>query len=479
MKLLILILAVSFVAPIAFAGWSQPVRLSPQISFRECDIGVGGNIVHVVAWPVNNYEFIYYFRSPDNGQTWEPERFLNDTTGAPSAYYSSLTLNDSLVCVFWKGPPGHMISKSYDEGLTWHRYPVNTYLEDYLGRDLALLDNTPYIISLDIWGYDEGTVIYFSRENFGDTTWQNQTRVAVTYGAFEVNTVYYDNIMHFVYAANYSDYGFYGRVYYSKSLDSGLTWTPPIVLSDSAQSNIYFLKLAANKRGELAVCYMNPLRYDGGTLYIRISHDNGETWEPQIQLNDDFYAYEPAIAWDDNTIAIVYQKNYGFRVPEDIFVRISNDKGETWSPEERLTDDSVYTRRQKVAVSHDTVYVIYNQSEDPGVIEQGLYFTRYDPEPQGVSHDSDIPKQSDLQLTAYPNPFNSETSISYFLPRSGAIKLTVYDIAGREAETLADGYQSSGERTVKWDASCFGSGAYFIKLQASGHSETTKLLLLK
>jgi hypothetical protein len=79
----------------------------------------------------------------------------------------------------------------------------------------------------------------------------------------------------------------------------------------------------------------------------------------------------------------------------------------------------------------------------------------------------------------YPNPFNPETNIRYEIPKNGFVKLIVYNILGREVETLVNENQSAGAYEVSFDGSNLSSGPYFYKLQAGDFSETKKMLLIK
>jgi len=79
----------------------------------------------------------------------------------------------------------------------------------------------------------------------------------------------------------------------------------------------------------------------------------------------------------------------------------------------------------------------------------------------------------------YPNPFNPTTNISYTLQTSGKIRLSVYDILGREVAVLANENQIAGSHQVKFAASALGSGVYFYKLQSPSGVITKKMLLLK
>jgi len=83
---------------------------------------------------------------------------------------------------------------------------------------------------------------------------------------------------------------------------------------------------------------------------------------------------------------------------------------------------------------------------------------------------------------SYPNPFNPTTTITFSIPvveTRHALSLQGYDITGRLVETLAHGITAPGTHTVKWDASEFSSGVYFVHMVAGDYSKTQKVLLLK
>ena len=82
-------------------------------------------------------------------------------------------------------------------------------------------------------------------------------------------------------------------------------------------------------------------------------------------------------------------------------------------------------------------------------------------------------------MTAYPNPFNQETTISFQLPESGNISLIVYNSAGREISSLLEGWHSTGIHECYWNASGLASGMYLVRLIGEGFNETDKLLLIK
>lgn len=84
----------------------------------------------------------------------------------------------------------------------------------------------------------------------------------------------------------------------------------------------------------------------------------------------------------------------------------------------------------------------------------------------------------------YPNPFNPATTITFSLPHSSEIRLTVYNVLGQEIARLAEGRFSAGEHSVLFDAASppgtvLASGIYFYRLEAGGQVITRKMALLK
>lgn len=79
----------------------------------------------------------------------------------------------------------------------------------------------------------------------------------------------------------------------------------------------------------------------------------------------------------------------------------------------------------------------------------------------------------------YPNPFNPVTVISYDLPVTTQVSLTVYDLLGKEITTLVNEIQDAGFRSVEFDASNLASGMYFYRLRAGDFSDTKKLMVVK
>lgn len=79
----------------------------------------------------------------------------------------------------------------------------------------------------------------------------------------------------------------------------------------------------------------------------------------------------------------------------------------------------------------------------------------------------------------FPNPFNPVTTIQFRVPVKSVVKITVYDVNGKEVGILENGEFEAGNYTVNWDASAFPSGVYFYKLETDGFISTKRMVLLK
>ncbi|MBK9333886.1 MAG: T9SS type A sorting domain-containing protein [Ignavibacteria bacterium] len=79
----------------------------------------------------------------------------------------------------------------------------------------------------------------------------------------------------------------------------------------------------------------------------------------------------------------------------------------------------------------------------------------------------------------FPNPFNPSTSISFTLSSESPVKLSVYDIAGREVDLIINQNLQAGLHSYIWNAGNFSSGVYYFRLVSGDFSETKQMNLVK
>jgi hypothetical protein len=122
-----------------------------------------------------------------------------------------------------------------------------------------------------------------------------------------------------------------------------------------------------------------------------------------------------------------------------------------------------------VAVSPDGLVFVAD------ITNLGIYDTS---EAMGVSSDF-ILHPSSFILSAYPNPFNSTTTITYYLPKASPISVRIYDLSGRRVATLVNGYVKAGQHTALWDAGAAAAGVYVVRMEAGQFGQSRWVTLVK
>jgi len=90
-----------------------------------------------------------------------------------------------------------------------------------------------------------------------------------------------------------------------------------------------------------------------------------------------------------------------------------------------------------------------------------------------------VGRSETMMIECYPNPFNPETAVSYRLSAFSDVRLSVFDVLGREAALLVEKEQEAGSYTVIWNATSMPSGTYFATLEIQGMRVSRKMLLLR
>lgn len=90
----------------------------------------------------------------------------------------------------------------------------------------------------------------------------------------------------------------------------------------------------------------------------------------------------------------------------------------------------------------------------------------------------EIPTRYNLSQN-YPNPFNPSTKIRFDIPESSVVKLTVFDITGKETAVLVNGNLRAGKYEYEWNAEKLTSGIYFYRLESEKFNDVKRMILVK
>ena len=95
----------------------------------------------------------------------------------------------------------------------------------------------------------------------------------------------------------------------------------------------------------------------------------------------------------------------------------------------------------------------------------------------GLSNTEEV---SSLSVSkAYPNPFNPSTNLEYSISDPGFVKITVFDVVGRQVDIIENSYKNSGEHKLTWNAENNTSGIYYIQISTGSEVKAQKVVLLK
>ncbi len=191
----------------------------------------------------------------------------------------------------------------------------------------------------------------------------------------------------------------------------------------------------------------------GYTILLVRTTNGGGTWS-RIELPTSFKKVK------------FVDRNIGWGVGE--YLCKTTDGGATWIEQ---SNNDLLEKNDIAAANASVAWVVGMGGSILRTTDGGSTFVQ---ENQSKS----IPDQFIL-YTSYPNPFNATTTISYELPRASNIELKIFDLQGREVQTMYRGYQQAGSYRATFDGSAHASGTYFVRLQAGTSVQTRKIVLLK
>jgi len=113
-----------------------------------------------------------------------------------------------------------------------------------------------------------------------------------------------------------------------------------------------------------------------------------------------------------------------------------------------------------------------------GIVAADAFRIIYAGVPTSVKFDKNIPSDFILYQN-YPNPFNPSTNISFYLPKTEHVNLTIYDVLGRKVVELVNGQLPAGEHNYDFNAAGLSSGIYIYRLSTGSLVESKKMMLLK
>ncbi len=126
----------------------------------------------------------------------------------------------------------------------------------------------------------------------------------------------------------------------------------------------------------------------------------------------------------------------------------------------------------------------WSESLTGAIINGVQYGTIYYDTTAIATENTPLLPQKPCIIKTYPNPFNNQVKIEYFLPRSGWLKIDIFSLSGQKVTTLINGYVPKGKKEIIWDGTFANhspapSGVYIIRLSIKKYSNTKRILLIR
>jgi hypothetical protein len=209
---------------------------------------------------------------------------------------------------------------------------------------------------------------------------------------------------------------------------------------------------------------------------VKVDEEGEVEWETLCgQRYDDQFA--DVVATETGNYLGVGWREAQNHAPYDVYLVSLNSSGDTlWT--KTIGGDSSETAECVVEASDGFIYVggstwAYGQGDsDIWLIKLDTTRVAADEYPHGK-----LP--NDFRITAYPNPFNASTTISFDLDHPGMVRLKVFDITGREVSSLIEENMTAGAHAVTFDGTDLASGIYFYSLQCGEQKLTKKMVLIR
>ncbi|MBV6477926.1 MAG: hypothetical protein HGGPFJEG_00671 [Ignavibacteria bacterium] len=173
---------------------------------------------------------------------------------------------------------------------------------------------------------------------------------------------------------------------------------------------------------------------------------------------------------------------------DNAYIDVSGDNGTTWRSSKffNLTKSAWtkdYLDITTLASGSTAMKIRFSMVSNGTVTADGIYIDNirlagYNLTPTGINSEINTPSEYMLSQN-YPNPFNPVTSINYSIAAAGNVKLTIYNMLGKEVSVIVNEHKTPGNYTVNFNANNLSSGMYYYKLESGSYSETRKMMLIK
>ncbi len=205
-------------------------------------------------------------------------------------------------------------------------------------------------------------------------------------------------------------------------------------------------------------------------------------WDPRSLLGGDSYVHAPSLARHPGGIIYATWADIGYVDPVDssftfdIWFSWSADEGNTWHNPLRVSETPEWNESfpkllPTTTDHHAYVLTMYEWADGPmDMIQFPRWHEAQEPTGRGPIVSA---------LTATPNPFSDNVSLSFSVAPPGMVEAGIYNARGELIETLLRGSVLAGRQTVEWNADDAPAGMYVCRVRAGNETASSRLVLVR
>lgn len=224
--------------------------------------------------------------------------------------------------------------------------------------------------------------------------------------------------------------------------------------------------------------YNSSSEYD--IILIKTNSSGKMLWTRIYGGPYDDYCTSVNMTSDEGYIIAGYTESFGAGGLDAYLIRTSSAGDTLWTKTYGGAGDD---RANSVQQTHDGGYILAGSTDSKGAGGEDVFLIKTNESGivTGIEESvSQVNPAYFYMAQNVPNPFSTKTIISYNIPVSSEVELSIYNILGQKVATLISDKQPIGTYQLEWDASSFIGGIYFYRLETNiGFSQSRKLILEK
>ena len=465
LQILILLLLSSLAYP---QVWTPPVNISNLSGYcMDPNMVIDHNgVIHAV-WSYridnDNYWKIMYSKSEDDGLTWSaPYDVLQNTSLWMSQPHIACDNSGRFLYVTYDyntmDPANMLVYMVICDRGQWG-IPIqicNNMLGSYYNNVIVDNDNKVYAF----WSNHNLKTFYRYLENdeWSDIKQPYYNNLPDFYALYNCRVDSANTLKWAGYSTQGMSTGYYNQAYFEFNPATN-QWSIPYIFTGRKASIGNAIDLDKNGNPQIAFREItnDSTPPNTGTFYT--SGINQQWSKPELVIENDPECQQIAIDQNDQPNIVDMEENgNGFKLVH--YQKINNK----WVSTTIDTAGNILYGG-KLLFYKNCLYLTYFKSQIPGEMHSDVVLTKYD-----VITGLEQLKKEDINLTIFPNPFETETNVAFSLNQKTSINLSVYDLNGRQIITLINEDKTPGRYQTLWNGRDqngkeVNSGLYLVHLQ--------------